>query len=91
MKTIDFKNFLAFTDITQQETEKVDITLMFSDALYKNMNGIVAHELALRIYKADAPVGFTDDELKVLKTFVESNFTPLFIDSFNANIKEEGQ
>lgn len=85
-KTIDFRHFKVFVDITQEKTETIDIALMFSDMLYKRVNGIVAHDLALRIYKAEAPVEFTEQELEVLKPFVEENFTPVFIDSFNANL-----
>jgi len=85
-KTIDFRHFKVFVDITQEKTETIDIALMFSDMLYKRVNGIVAHDLALRIYKAEAPVEFTEQELAVLKPFVEENFTPVFIDSFNANL-----
>lgn len=89
MKKIDFRNFKVFTDISGEKTETLDITLMFSDMLYKRVNGIVAHDLALRIYRADKPVEFTDEEIGMLRPFVEANFTPIFIDSFNANITEE--
>lgn len=85
-KSIDFKHFRVFTDITQTKTEEVDVALEFSDMLYKKRSGIVAHDLALRIYHADGPVEFTQDELDALRPFVEEYFTPVFIDSFNANI-----
>ena len=86
MAKIDFKHFKVFTDITQSKTEELDIALMFSDMLYKRVNGIVAHDLALRIYRATEPVEFTEAEMTLLKPFVEDNFTPAFIDSFNANL-----
>ena len=89
MKKIDFRNFKVFTDISGEKTETLDITLMFSDMLYKRVNGIVAHDLALRIYRADKSVEFTDEEIGMLKPFVDANFTPCFIDSFNANIVGE--
>jgi len=87
MPKIDFKHLKVFTDITQEKTQEVDISLQFSDMLYKKCNGIVAHDLALRIYKAEGPVEFSQQELDALKPFVEENFTPIFIDSFNANIQ----
>ena len=87
MKKIDFKHFRVFTDITHENTNEIDVSLLFSDMLYKKSNGIVAHDLALRIYKADGPVEFKDEELDALKPFVEENFTPIFIDSYNANIQ----
>ena len=87
MPKIDFKHFRVFTDISQEKTEVIDISYQFSDMLYKKSNGIMAHDLALRIYKADGPVEFREDELKALQPFVEENFTGLFIDSYNKNIQ----
>lgn len=86
-KTIDFRHFKVFTDISQKESNEVDIAFQVADLLYKKSNGIVAHELAHRIYEADGPVEFTQEELDALKPFIEEHFTPLFIDSFKANIK----
>ena len=86
MAKIDFKHFKMFTDISQSKTEELDIATMFADMLYKRVNGIVAHDLALRIYRATEPVEFTDAEMAMLKPFIEANFTPIFIDSFNANL-----
>ena len=86
MPKIDFKHFKVFRDITQAATDEVDISLQFADTLYKKSNGIVAHDLALRIYRAEGPVEFKNEELSALKPFVETHFTPLFIDSYNANI-----
>ena len=86
MKKIDFRNFKVFTDISHEKTETLDIALMFSDMLYKRVNGIMAHDLALRIYRSAEPVEFTDEEMALLKPFVEANFTPIFIDSFAANL-----
>ena len=85
-KTIDFRHFKAFIGITQEKTETIDISLKFADMLYTRVNGIVAHDLALRIYKAQDPVEFTEEELAAIMPFVEEHFTPAFIDSFNANV-----
>ena len=87
MPKIDFKHFRVFTDITQEKTEVVDLSFQFSDKLYKRSNGIVAHDLALRIYRATGPVEFTQEEIDALKPFIEENFTGLFIDSYNKNIQ----
>ena len=86
MAKIDFKHFKMFTDISQSKTEELDIATMFADMLYKRVNGIVAHDLALRIYRAAEPVEFKDEEVAMLMPFIEANFTPIFIDSFNANL-----
>lgn len=85
MKQIDFKHFKMFTDITQENTIETDISRDFADTIYKNANGIVAHDLALRIYRATEPLALTDEELAFLHPFI-SGTTPVFQDSFNANI-----
>ena len=86
MAKIDFRHFKIFTDISQSRTEEIDVALKFSDMLYKRVNGIVAHDLALRIYRATDPVEFTEEEMGLITAFVKDNFTPCFIDSFDANI-----
>ena len=90
MHKIDFKHFKAYLDITQTDREEVDIRRTFSDMIYKNINGIVAHDVALRIYHSDGPVEFNDEELDVIKSILYQT-TPLFQDSLLANIVEEKQ
>ena len=84
---IDFRKFRLFTDITQEKTKETDVSFKFADMLYKKCDGIMAHDLALRIYKSKDPVEFTQEELDALMPFVNTYFTPLFIDSFTANIR----
>lgn len=88
MKKIDFRHFKMFMDISQETTVEEDMHKTFADFLYKNINGIQAHDLALRIYRAEGPVELSEDDLSLLNGFVESGFTPLFIDSFRANIHD---
>jgi len=87
MKTIDFRHFKMFTDIAQENVIEQDLHKDFADLLYKNVNGIVAHDLALRIYRSEKPVELSDDEIALLREFIK-NGTPIFIDSFENNIKE---
>ena len=86
--TIDFRNFQMYTDISQADKVTVDVRRDFADMIYKNANGIVAHDLALRIYRAEGPISITPDEKEFLLAFAQRG-TPLFYDSFNANIKDE--
>lgn len=88
MKTINFKSFKTFTDITQEHTTESDIRREFADLMYKNMNGIVAHDLALRIYRSEGPIELTEEEINLIREFI-SNGTPIFQDSFESNIKEK--
>lgn len=86
--TIDFKNFQMFTDISQNNSVTVDVRRDFADMIYKNANGIVAHDLALRIYRADGAIEINDEEKEFLTAFAQRG-TPMFFDSFNANLKDE--
>ena len=88
MKTVNFTQFKMFLDITQEKTTTVDISRDLADTIYKNANGIVAHDLALRIYRAKEPITLTDEEAAFL-TDVLKGSTPLFQDSFAANIKND--
>lgn len=88
MSTIDFKHFKAFLDITQVDKEEVDIRRSFSDMIYKKLNGIIAHDVALRIYHSDGPVELDEEELETIKAILDQT-TPLFQDSFMANIVDE--
>lgn len=85
MKKINFKKFKMFTDITGKGSAEIDISLDFADKIYKNTNGVVAHDLALRIYRSEGEIELSADELEVLSAFV-SKTTPIFQDSFNANL-----
>lgn len=87
MPKIDFRKFRLFTDITQKTTKEVDVSFKFADMLYKKCDGIMAHDIALRIYKSTGPVELTKEELETVTPFVNTYFTPLFIDSFTANIQ----
>ena len=77
-----------YTDISQSGTVKVDVRRDFADMIYKNANGIVAHEIAFRIYKSDGPIEINQEEKEFLSAFAQRG-TPVFFDSFNANIEDE--
>ena len=88
-KTIDFTKFKMFTDISQEETVTSNQRIEFSDVIYKNVPGIAAHELAMRIYKSDGPMELSDADLNILLPFVEQAFVPVFVDSFKSNLIEK--
>lgn len=88
MKSIDFRHFKVFTGIDKEKTEEHDVSRQIADTLYTRANGIVAHDLALRIYREDKPTQLNDEELSFLRDFFR-NGTPVFYDSFEANLKDE--
>jgi len=85
MKQINFKEFRMFTDIRQENSIIIDYSLDISDLIYKNTNGIMGHDLAMRIYKSEGPVSFNDEEMAFLREFIKG-LTPIFQDSFEQNV-----
>lgn len=90
MKTVDFKHFKLYKSIDHSESVELDARKEFADTLYKNSNGIVAHDLAFRIYKSDDPVELTDDEY-TLCVDIASAGRPIFYDSFIDNVIDTEQ
>lgn len=88
MKKIDFSKFCVFTDITREKTAIVDVRKQLADAIYRNACGIEAHDLALRIYRSDGVVVLDEDDERLLRDFAKT-LTPLFMDSFEVNLKSE--
>ena len=82
---IDFQHFKSFVDISHVDRLETDIRRDFADLIYKNANGVMAHDLAMRIYKTEGPVELTEEELNFLNIFVRDT-TPIFQDSFKENI-----
>lgn len=87
MKNIDFKQFKFFTDITREKTSLVDVRKPLADTLYKNANGIVAHDLALRIYRSNGEIELEDSDVRLLRDLANI-LTPIFMDSLEENLKE---
>jgi len=88
MSKIDFQHFKVFTDITKEKTVEQDLRRVLADSVYKNMNGIAAHDLALRIYRSEGSIDLTDEDVNLLRNFLK-NSTPIIMDSFEENIKGE--
>lgn len=85
--TINFKEFRLFTDITQTETVVVDSRKELADLMYKNLNGIVAHDLALRIFRSEGEMELNEEEEMIVLRFAEKT-TPIFYDSLKMNLKK---
>lgn len=82
---INFKEFRMFVDITQENTRVVDVRREFADIIYKSVNGVVAHDLALRIYRSEGEIEVNPEEFGIMSQIAESG-TPIFNDSFKANV-----
>ena len=87
---IDFKHFTVPTGINGLHKQTGDARESFADIIYTMVNGIRAHALAMKIYKSDGAVEYTDDEVRLMKGLAERYCTPAFIDGLHAQIQEGG-
>lgn len=87
---IDFKHFTVPTGINGLHKQTGDARESFADIIYTMVNGIRAHALAMKIYKSDGAVEYTDDEVRLMKGLAERYCTPAFIDGLRAQIQEGG-
>ena len=87
MKKIDFRHFKVFTDISQTKSTVTDVSRDLADSIYLNANGIVAHDLAFRIYRSEGSIELSAEELAFLEKFL-AQATPVFQDSFHANLTD---
>lgn len=87
MVEINFKEFKVYTDITHEYAVEQDIRKDFADAMYKNLNGVVAHDVALRIYHSERAVLLNNEEYDLVMSF-SKGMTPIFQDSLTANVVE---
>jgi hypothetical protein len=55
--------------------------------MYKNMNGIEAHDLALRIYRSEGDMEVSDNDVNLIKSLA-SMAKPIFYDSMLNNFNE---
>ena len=87
---IDFKHFTVPTGINGLHKQTGDARESFADIIYTMVNGISPHALAMKIYKSDGAVEYTDDEVRLMKGLAERYCTPAFIDGLRAQIQEGG-
>jgi hypothetical protein len=76
---VNFKELQVYTSIRKDKTEKVDIAEVVADTIYKNVGGVVAHSLALRIYN-DGEVELNEKECEIVR-MVADGFVGIIADS----------
>lgn len=89
MTKINFKQFKLFLDIAHEKSNVIDVRKEVADSIYKNASGVAYLDLALRIYKSDGEIEFTDEEYALLEEFFTKNGTVMFIDSLRAQVYEQ--
>lgn len=80
MKEMNFKEFGIYTGISRKDRQVGDARENFADLLYLHANGIRAHALALKIYRSEGFVEYTDDEIALIRETAYKYCLPSFID-----------
>lgn len=88
MRKINFERFEIYTSINHKEVVVKDCRESFANVIYFNGSGVACHSLAMKVYKSEGETEFTDEEIALMKKFVENFGSLSFFDSFDINVKE---
>lgn len=86
MKEIDFQYFKIYTTVSRKVAQTVDVRETFADMIYKNVNGIKAHALAMKIYNSEGETEYSEEEVKLIRAVAEQWCVPGFIDGLNEQL-----
>lgn len=87
MKKIDFSKMEICTGISHELCVVRDIREDFADTMFKNMIGLPALALALKIYNSNGEEEYDDKEVKIIKACAENFTSPNVIDAIYEKIK----
>lgn len=86
MKEIDFQYFKIYTTVSRKVAQTVDVRETFADMIYKNVNGIKAHALAMKIYNSEGETEYSEEVVKLIRAVAEQWCVPGFIDGLNEQL-----
>ena len=86
MTKIDFQHFKVYASISRKAAHTVDVRESFADMIYNNVNGIRAHALAMKIYKSDGEVEYSEDEVKLIQAVADKMCVPGFLDGLSEQL-----
>lgn len=86
MKKIDFQHYTIYTGIAHNQKRVGDARESMANLFYEGANGIKAHALAFKIYRSEGATEYTDEEVRMITTMVETRCTPSFIDGLREQL-----
>lgn len=90
MTKINFQHIKIFTGVSREAFQICDVRELFADLVYKKLNGIRAHSLAMKIYKSNEETEFCSEELTLIKSVAEHFCVPGFIDGLKEQLERNG-
>lgn len=91
MKKINFKSLEIYSDISKSKKISGDARESFANILYTQANGIKMHALAMKIYKSEGSVPYTDEEVSIIENVSNRYCTPSFIDGVQEQLNNQEQ
>lgn len=88
MAKINFKSIKVYDSISHKKSRTTDVREQFADMIYKNVGGIKAHALALKIYNSEGDTEYSPEEAELIKRVAEQLCLPGFIDGLMEQIGE---
>ncbi len=88
MAKINFKSIKVYDSISHKKSRTADAREQFADMIYKNVGGIKAHALALKIYNSEGETEYSPEEAELIKRVAEQLCLPGFIDGLMEQIGE---
>lgn len=80
---INFQQIKIYTSVNRKTSQEGDARELFADTIYRNVGGIRAHALAMKIYKSEGVTEYDVEETKLIKDVAERFCLPGFIDGLN--------
>jgi hypothetical protein len=86
---INFAQLEVYTDIKKTNKVCIDVREQISEMIYEVGSGIKDHALAFKIYNSTSEVELTNEELEILKKYINQYCKPAFIEAFLEATKEK--
>ncbi len=87
---LNFQHIKFNTGISRSTSQTGDAREQFADAIYRNVNGIRAHALAMKIYRSEGATEYTPDEVNLITGVAERLCLPGFIDGLREQLEGGG-
>lgn len=85
---LNFEKFDIPAGIDSKMVQRVDARETFANLIYRNVNGIRAHALALKIYRSRGAEEYDHTEVSLILSIANKYCTPAFIDGLRIQIQE---
>lgn len=89
MAQIDFQHFGIYDGVAHKKKNVADVREAFADLVYKNVNGIKGHALALKIYGSEGAACYTDSEAATIRDVAGAFCLPGFIDGLEEQMDNQ--